>query len=78
MRIKQFLTFVLRRNKEIGRTTNDMRAFVISNLVAIENSPTKHYYLPSRTLQIKAMGFKNSTGRQLFKDADETSYCAKK
>ena len=36
------LTFELRITKEKGRTNNDKRVFVISNLVDIVNSPTEN------------------------------------
>ena len=45
---KKILTFALRTNKEKGRTTNDMHAFAISNLIGMANSPTKKYVSLSR------------------------------
>ena len=35
------LTFALRITRAQGRTNNDKRTFIISNLVAIENSTTQ-------------------------------------
>ena len=69
---KKMLKFALTTNEVKGRTTNDRRGFVISNLVAMANSPTKKHYSPSRRQRIQSLGFKMSTGIRLFREADET------
>ncbi len=68
----KMLKFALTTNEVKGRTTNDRRGFVISNLVAMANSPTKKHYSPSRRQRIQSVGIKMSTGFRLFREADET------
>ena len=44
----RILKFALTTNEVKGRTTNERRAFVMSNLVGMANSPTKKSFSPSR------------------------------
>ena len=68
----RILKFALTTNEVKGRTTNERRAFVMSNLVGMANSPTKKSFSPSRRQRIKAVGIPLSTGFRRLKDADET------